>query len=318
MAEDHANLDAYTPVDMATRVEAGGVAKANLDMATILALAILAGAFIALGANFATIVLTDTGVGYGLSRLAGGLVFSLGLILVLVGGAELFTGNILMVMAWASGKVSTLQLLRNWALVYAGNFIGALATAAGVYVSQQWAFGGYRVGATALTMANAKVEYDFLAAFMLGVFCNALVCLAVWLSFSARTTTDKILAIIPPITAFVAVGFEHSIANMYFIPLGLWLRNNSPVLEMAGKGPEQLADLTWMGFFGSNLLPVTLGNLVGGGVLVAAAYWFVYLRRRPDNRFAQLWGRVRLAQARQYRSEASEDAGDVRAPHRKP
>jgi len=276
----------------------------------------LAGAFIALGANFATIVLTDTGVGYGLSRLAGGLVFSLGLILVLVGGAELFTGNILMVMAWASGKVFTLQLLRNWALVYAGNFIGALATAYGVYLSRQWAFNGYRVGATALTMANAKVQYDFLAAFMLGVFCNGLVCLAVWLSFSARTTTDKILAIIPPITAFVAVGFEHSIANMYFIPLGLWLRDNSRVLEMAGRAPEQFADLTWMGFFRSNLLPVTLGNLVGGGVLVAAVYWFVYLRRRPDNRFVQLWGRVRSPQARQDRSEASEDAGGGRAPHR--
>jgi formate/nitrite transporter len=316
MTEDHTSLDAYAPVDMAARVEAGGVAKANLDTATVLALAVLAGAFIALGANFATIVLTDTGVGFGLSRLAGGLVFSLGLILVLVGGAELFTGNILMVMAWASGKVSTLQLLRNWALVYAGNFIGALATAAGVYVSQQWAFGGYRVGATALTMANAKVEYDFLAAFMLGVFCNALVCLAVWLSFSARTTTDRILAIIPPITAFVAVGFEHSIANMYFIPLGLWLRDNSRVLEMAGRAPEQFADLTWMGFFGSNLLPVTLGNLVGGGVLVAAVYWFVYLRRRPDNRFVQLWGRVRSPQEADRWSGGAADAGGVRAPHR--
>jgi formate/nitrite transporter len=255
---------------MAARVEAGGVAKANLDTATVLALAVLAGAFIALGANFATIVLTDTGLGYGLSRLAGGLVFSLGLILVLVGGAELFTGNILMVMAWASGKVSTPRLLRNWALVYAGNFMGALATAVGVYVSRQWAFAGYRVGATALMIAHTKVQYDFLAAFMLGVFCNALVCLAVWLSFSARTTTDKILAIVPPITAFVAVGFEHSIANMYFIPLGLWLRADARVLEMAGRAPEQFADLTWAGFFGSNLLPVTLGNLVGGGVLVAA------------------------------------------------
>ncbi|MGH8066975.1 MAG: formate/nitrite transporter family protein [Candidatus Entotheonellia bacterium] len=316
MTEDHTSLDAYAPVDIAARVEAGGVVKANFDMATILALAVLAGAFIGLGANFATIVLTDTGVGYGLSRLAGGLVFSLGLILVLVGGAELFTGNILMVMAWASGKVSTLRLLRNWALVYAGNFIGALATAVGVYGSRQWAFDGHRVGATALTIASAKVQYDFLAAFMLGVFCNALVCLAVWLSFSARTTTDKILAIIPPITAFVAVGFEHSIANMYFIPLGLWLRDNSRVIEMAGKAPEQFADLTWMGFFGSNLLPVTLGNLVGGGVLVAAVYWFVYLRRRPDNRFVQLWGRVRLPQARQHWSGVSEDAGDVRPPHR--
>ena len=238
MTEEETSLEAYAPGDMAARVEAGGVAKANLDTATVLALSVLAGAFIGLGANVATIVLTDPGVGYGLSRLAGGLVFSLGLILVLVGGAELFTGNLLMVMAWASGKVSTWRLLRNWGLVYAGNFIGALATAAGVYVSRQWAFGGYQVGATALTIAHAKVQYDFLAAFMLGVFCNALVCLAVWVSFSARTTTDRILAIIPPITAFVAVGFEHSIANMYFIPLGLWLRDDSRVLAMAGTGPR--------------------------------------------------------------------------------
>ncbi len=293
MMDEPAGLDAYAPADMAARVEAGGVTKANLDTATVLALAVLAGAFIALGANFATIVLTDSGLGYGLSRLAGGLVFSLGLILVLVGGAELFTGNILMVMAWASGKVSTLRLLRNWAVVYAGNFIGALATAGGVYLSQQWTFAGYRVGATAVTIAHAKVQYDFVAAFMLGGFCNALVCLAVWLSFSARTTTDKILAIIPPIAAFVAVGFEHSIANMYFIPLGLWLRADARVLEMAGRSPEQVADLTWMRFFGANLLPVTLGNLVGGGVLVAAVYWFVYLRRRPANRFVRLWDRWR-------------------------
>jgi formate transporter len=316
MMEDHANFDAYAPVDIAARVEAVGVAKANLDTATVLMLAVLAGAFIALGANVATIVLTDPGLGYGLSRLAAGLVFSLGLILVLVGGAELFTGDILMVMAWASGKVSTPRLLRTWALVYAGNFIGALATAAGVYVSRQWTFAGYRVGATALMIANAKVQHEFLAACMLGVFCNALVCLAVWLSFSARTTTDKILAIIPPIAAFVAVGFEHSIANMYFIPLGLWLRGDSRLLEMAGKAPEQFADLTWMGFFGSNLLPVTLGNMVGGGVLVAAVYWFVYLRRRPDNRFAQLWGRAKLPPASEPWSGASEDTGGVRAPRR--
>jgi formate transporter len=310
MTTDHASLDAYAPGDMAARVEAGGVAKANLDAATVLALAVLGGAFIALGANFATIVLTDTGLGYGLSRLAGGLVFALGLILVLVGGAELFTGNILMVMAWASGKISTPRLLRNWALVYAGNFAGALATAFGVYLSRQWAFNGYRVGATALAIADAKVHYDFLAAFLLGVFCNALVCLAVWLSFSARTTADRVLVIIPPISAFVAVGFEHSIANMYFIPLGLWLRAEARLLEVAGKPPEQFADLTWVGFIWHNLLPVTLGNLVGGGALVAAVYWFIYLRRRPDNRFAQLWGRVRPLQAAERWPGSSNDTGE--------
>jgi formate transporter len=186
--------------------------------------------------------------------------------------------------------------------------MGAVATAAGVYVSGQWAFAGYEVGATALTLAHAKVQHDFLAAFMLGVFCNALVCLAVWLSFSARITTDKILALVPPITAFVAAGFEHSIANMYVIPLGLWLRADARVLARTGHAPQHFAELTWWGVFGSNLVPVTLGNLVGGGVLVAAVYWFVYLRRRPDNRFAHLWGRVRHPHARAHQSGVSGNA----------
>jgi formate transporter len=277
---DHVfSLDAYTPPEMARRVETVGVAKANLDPATTFALAVLAGAFIALGANVATIALTHNGLGYGVSRLLGGLAFSLGLILVIVGGAELFTGNSLIVMAWASGLVPTSCLLKNWAIVYLGNFVGGLGTAVGVYLSRQWTFDAYRVGATALTIANAKAQYDFLAAFTLGAFCNALVCLAVWLCFSARTTTDKIMAIVPPITAFVAAGFEHSVANMYFIPLGLWLRYQPAVVEMTGHSLDQLAALTWRSFLVNNLLPVTLGNLVGGTVMVAGVYWFVYLRR---------------------------------------
>ena len=157
--------------------------------------------------------------------------------------------------------------------------MGALGTAVGVYLSRQWTFDAYHVGATALTIANAKVQYDFLSAFALGAFCNALVCLAVWLCFSARTTTDKIVAIVPPITAFVAAGFEHSVANMYFIPIGLLLRGHQHVVEIAGQSVEQLANLTWSGFVVNNLVPVTLGNLFGGTVMVAAVYWFIYLRR---------------------------------------
>jgi formate transporter len=278
MAEHVFSVDAYAPAEMAQRVETVGVSKGSLDAATLCALAVLAGAFIALGANLATIALTQSGLGYGVSRLLAGLVFSLGLILVIVGGAELFTGNNLLIMAWASGKLPTSRLLRNWAIVYVGNFAGGLGTAVGVYVSRQWTFDAYHVGATALTIAHAKVQYDFLSAFALGVFCNALVCLAVWLCFSARTTTDKIVAIVPPITAFVAAGFEHSIANMYFIPMGLLLRGHQPVLEVAGRNVEQLANLTWSGFVVHNLLPVTLGNLFGGTIMVAAVYWFVYLR----------------------------------------
>jgi formate transporter len=223
MTEHGFNMDAYTPAEMAQRVQTVGVSKANLEIATMFALAVLAGAFIALGANVATIAFTDNGLGYGVSRLLGGLAFSLGLILVIVGGAELFTGNNLIIMAWASGMLSTSRLLRNWVIVYLGNFVGGLGTAVGVYVSRQWTFDAYHVRATALAIADAKVHYDFLSAFALGAFCNALVCLAVWLCFSARTATDKILAIVPPITVFVAAGFEHSVANMYFIPMGLLL-----------------------------------------------------------------------------------------------
>ena len=273
------SVDAYAPAEMAQHVATAGVSKANLDPATMFALAVLAGAFIALGGNVSTIALTNNGLGYGMSRLLGGVVFSLGLLLVIVGGAELFTGDNLMVMAWASRKLSTSRLLRTWAIVYLGNFVGGFSTAVGVYLSRQWTFNAYHVGATALTIANAKVQYDFLSAFVLGVFCNALVCLAVWLCFSARTTTDKILAIVPPITAFVAAGFEHSIANMYFIPIGLLLRGHQHVVEIAGQNVEQLANLTWSGFVVNNLVPVTLGNLFGGTVMVAAVYWFIYLRR---------------------------------------
>lgn len=272
------NHDAYAPAEMARRVETVGVKKAQLAAVPTLALAVLAGAFIALGANFATIVWTDNGLGYGMSRLAGGIVFSLGLILVIVGGAELFTGNSLIVMAWASRKISTIHIVRNWTLVYVGNFIGAIATAFGFYLSHQWAFDSYKVGATALNIANTKTSLDFVSAFMLGVFCNALVCLAVWLCFSARTTSDKILAIIPPIAAFVAGGLEHSIANMYFIPIGLFLKNEPAVLQAANKTAEQLPNLTWESFLLNNLVPVTLGNIVGGALLVAAVYWFVYTR----------------------------------------
>jgi formate/nitrite transporter len=293
ITEHPAQVDASAPAEMARRVETAGVTKGHLDTATLFALAILAGAFIALGGNFATIVFTDNGLAYGLSRLVGGLAFSLGLILVVVGGAELFTGNSLLVMAWASGKVSNVCLLRNWTLVYMGNFVGALGTAVGVYLSGQWTFDGYQVGGMALKIAHAKVGYAFLPALMLGVFCNALVCLAVWLCFSARTTGDKILAIVPPIAAFVAGGFEHSVANMYFIPLGLLVRHDPHVLAIAGKSLEQLADLTWWGFLWKNLLPVTLGNMVGGGVLVAGVYWLVYLRGTPDSRIARLWERVK-------------------------
>jgi formate transporter FocA len=278
-----ATLDALLPADMAVKAEQIGVRKAHLNPTSMFVLAILAGAFIALGAVFATTVSAGAGdkLTYGVTRLLSGLVFTLGLILVIIGGAELFTGNNLIVMAWASRKVSTGLLLKNWLIVYLGNFAGALGTAALVYLGAQYAFGGGAVGAAALATANAKVNLTFVQALTLGVLCNALVCLAVWLTFSARTTTDRLLAIIPPIAAFVAAGFEHSIANMYFIPIGLFIKAGAPEAfwTAIGRTAADYANLTWTNFLVKNLLPVTLGNIIGGTLLVGAVYWFVYLRQ---------------------------------------
>lgn len=278
-----ATFDALLPPAMAAKAEQIGVKKATMDRTSMFALAVLAGAFIALGAMFATTVLAGAsdGLPYGVGRLLAGLVFSLGLILVVVAGAELFTGNNLIVMAWASGKVPMSLLLQNWAIVYVGNFVGATGTAVLVYLSGQYTFGSGAVGLAALATAHAKTGLDFSQAVALGVACNALVCLAVWLTYSARTTTDRILAIVPPISAFVAAGFEHSIANMYFVPLGLLIKVGAPESFWAavGKSPASYPSLTWEHFLLGNLLPVTLGNIIGGTLLVGAVYWFIYLRQ---------------------------------------
>lgn len=276
------NIDALVPKDMASKAEVIGVAKVKLGPFRMLALAILAGAFIALGAIFATTVTTGaTGaVPFGISKLLGGLVFCLGLILVVGAGAELFTGNNLIVMAWASGKVTTGALLRNWGIVYAGNFIGSIVTALLIFFSKQYTFGGGAIGQNALNIAQGKLGYDFVQAVMLGILCNALVCLAVWLAIGARSATDKILAVIFPIAAFVAAGFEHSVANMYFIPIGLLIKSGAgeAFWTAIGSSPASYASLTWGNFFVNNLLPVTIGNIIGGSVMVGIVYWFIYLR----------------------------------------
>ena len=275
-------LDAFLPPEMAEKAEDTGVKKANMNFWSMFTLAVLAGSFIGLGAEFCTLVITDTGLGFGLNKLLGGVVFSLGLILVVVAGAELFTGNNLIIMAWVGGKLTLGRLMRNWVTVYFGNLVGSLATAMLVYLTKQWAFANYHVGATALNIANAKVNLSFVEGLTRGILCNALVCLAVWLCLSGRSVTDKILAILFPITAFVASGFEHSIANMYFIPIGLLLKDEPEVLAAAGKVAGDLVNLNLQGFLG-NLIPVTIGNIFGGGFMVAAVYWFVY--RRPQGRW---------------------------------
>ncbi len=278
-------LDTLLPRSIAKKAEQVGVEKAKLDRVTLFMLAVLAGAFIALGAVFSTTVTAGTNDlwPYGMVRLVAGLVFCLGLILVVVAGAELFTGNCLIVMAWASRKISLALLLRNWGVVYLGNLVGALGTAALVFVSGHHTFGGGAVGRVALDIAAAKMQHGFVQATALGILCNTLVCLAVWLVLSARSTTDKILAVLFPITAFVACGFEHSIANMYFIPMGLFIESagTEAFWESIGRTADQYGGLTWPGFLVHNLLPVTLGNIVGGALLVGGVYWLIYLRPHP-------------------------------------
>ncbi len=286
-------IDALLPQEMASRAEYLGARKAEMPFLKTFMLAVLAGAFIALGAIFATTVsagslpvVTPDGAAaytaalpYGVVRLLAGLVFSLGLILVVVGGAELFTGNNLIVMAWASGKVTGGALLRNWAIVYFGNFVGAVATAGLMFFTRQYTFGSNAVGISALKTAVAKCDLTFVQAIALGILCNALVCLAVWLTYSARTTIDRILSIVFPITAFVAAGFEHSVANMYFVPYALFVKQFDPAFITAVNSQvPHLDKLTWPAFLLGNLLPVTIGNIIGGAVLVAAVYWAIFLR----------------------------------------
>ena len=272
-------LDAYSPPQIAEKVETIGVAKARLPLLAVLMLAVLAGGFIGLGGLYSVIVVSDPALSFAVARVLGGVVFSLGLVLVVVAGAELFTGNNLMVMAWASRRISTLELARNWLIVYAGNAIGAVGLATVVYLSNHGALNGGLVGAQYVAIAAAKVAQPPWEAFMDGVLCNLLVCLAVWISLAGRTVTDKILAIVFPISAFVAAGFEHSVANMYLIPLGIALAGEF------GAGVPHAAALGWPGLV-SNLVPVTLGNIVGGAGLVAAVYFLIYrvaLRERAMN-----------------------------------
>lgn len=261
-------LDAYAPAQIAMRVREVGVTKAAMPVLTMFSLAVLAGAFIALGALFYTITMT-TGKGvavpFGLHRLAGGVAFSLGLVLVVVGGAELFTGNNLIAMAWASGRVTTQQIMRNWGWVYLGNLAGAVGTAALVWLAGIQNMGDGSVGETMIQIARSKISLDPVSTIARGVLCNVLVCLAVWLCMGARSVTDKIFAILFPITGFVACGFEHSVANMYFLPVGV-------ALAAGTSAPLSAVDAI------SNLALVTIGNIFGGTVLVALVYWTVYLR----------------------------------------
>lgn len=272
MAYLQLGLEAYSPREIAEKVQLVGVTKARLPVLQTAMLGVLAGAFIGLGALYYTLVASDATLGFAATRVLGGLVFSLGLILVSVGGAELFTGNNLMVMAWADHKITSAELLRNWAIVYAANAVGAAGLAAVVYLANHGAMNGGAVGAAYVKIAVAKSALPFGEAFFKGVLCNLLVCLAVWLAMAGHTVVDKIVAIVLPVSAFVAAGFEHSVANMYFIPLGMMLADTVTL-----PATVNVASLGWSGL-AANLIPVTLGNIVGGSVMVAAVYYLVYRR----------------------------------------
>ena len=275
------DLDPLMPAATAAKAEDIGVRKAKMAAGPMFLLAVLAGAFIALAAAFSTTVLAGAGeaLPFGLARLVAGVTFSLGLILVVLGGAELFTGNNLIAVAWASRHVTTTAVLRNWTIVWVGNLVGALATAVLIVFAGQYEFGGGAVGQAALDIAAGKVALDPVRAFTLAILCNGLVCLAVWLTYSARTTIDKVVVIVPPIAAFVAMGFEHSVANMYFIPVAILIRLVAPESFWMdiGSSAEAYATVDFPGFV-ANITPVTLGNIVGGTILVGAVYWLAHLR----------------------------------------
>ena len=304
--------DAYQPAQMVCRLEDTCTAKTSRDTLGMALLGLLAGFFIGLGAIFCTLVTTDIGLGFGLGKLLGGLAFSLGLILVVVAGAELFTGNSLIVAPWLSTRVSGSALLRNWGIVYFANFAGALILVAIIYGARFWALSGYEVGANALMIAAGKTSLGFWPALCRGVMCNILVCLAVWMCLAARSVTEKILAIIFPITAFVACGFEHSIANMFFIPMGIAMAGQAEVVQAAGVTASQVANVNVIGLF-HNLIPVTIGNVIGG-TSVGIVYWLIFLRKQRASEFlaARSWlGKFAMVKARPQAQPSTTDALDA-------
>jgi formate/nitrite transporter len=263
-------LDAYSPVEIARRIESVGEAKARLGLWPLALLGVLAGAFIGLGAMLFVLVKSDASLGFATSAVLGGLVFSMGLLMVVVAGAELFTGNNLIVMAWADGRIGAQQVLRNWVVVCLANGVGAAGLAVLVFLSGHADLHGGAVGQQLVQIALAKQELSFGTALVRGVLCNILVCMAVWMAMAGRSVVDKAAAVMLPVMAFVAAGFEHSIANMYLMPLAMLLQQGSHSLAA-------LPPVTWAGMWG-NLLPVILGNLLGGAVLVAGVYHVIYKR----------------------------------------
>jgi formate/nitrite transporter len=273
-----------TPAQVAEAVVNMGKTKANLPIMTMIIMGLFAGAYIGFGAELCTMILTGTAAkaGIGVAKLLGGAVFSVGLMLVVIGGAELFTGNNLMIVGMVSNKITAKEVGINWFFVYTANLVGSLLLVYIMYKSDLWKTGALANGATAIGIAADKVNLTFSEAFYRGIGCNWLVCLAVWLAIASKDVAGKIWGIFFPIMAFVASGFEHCVANMYFIPYGIVLKGNPDMGQIvAGLGAK--ADLlTWKGFFVNNLIPVTLGNIVGGAIFVGFAYFMVFKKQCKD------------------------------------
>ena len=274
-------VDLHPPAEIARRMEQLGVTKCSLPPHRRILLSIAAGAFIALGCIAYQVALAGWQGSYGAGQILGGLVFNLGLALVALAGAELFTGNTLIVMAFAGRKISLGQMAANWAAVWLGNAAGALLIALLAYGAQVWAGGGNLVGLKALGIGAAKASLPFGVAFARGILANILVTLAVWVYSGRRTAADKIAAMVLPITAFVAMGGEHSVANLFFLPYALMLKATPAVASTPGAPADLLPHLTLLGT-GRNLAASTLGNLVGGAVCVGLFYWFAFRWRETD------------------------------------
>lgn len=279
METNHETGTMLTPAQMAEAAEDAAFAKATGKPLKSFLLGLTAGGYIALGFVFyITSQVGAAGMPWGVGKVLGGLVFATGLVLVVLTGAELFTSSTLTLTARASGRITWGQLLTNWVVVYISNFLGALTMVALIYLGGTWhkADGGW--GAVVLETSLTKVHHNFLQAFTLGILCNLLVCLGVWAAYSGRTTTDKILAVTMPIALFVATGFEHCVANMFMLPLGLLIKDTAGAdfWSAAGLAEADFADLTWASFLLDNLLPVTLGNIVGGGVMIGVLYWTIF------------------------------------------
>jgi len=270
------------PSEMAEKAVAIAEKKVGIGGVKLLLLAILAGMYIAFGAVFS--VLSVTGMAgvwpYGFTRIIAGLTFCLGLVLVVISGAELFTGNNLMVIAWLNKRITLSAMLRNWGIVYVGNFFGSIFIAVLILASRLYTASNGELGKLMLNVADYKLHYSFLTALTLGILCNMLVCLAVWMTYSAPTTGGKILAILFPITAFIAAGFEHSVANMYVIPVAILLKGFDA--SFVSTLQIDTSALTWTNFFVQNLLPVTLGNILGGAGLIGTFYAIVYPVKKKD------------------------------------